>query len=132
VTKDVEVVLAMEEGNLQRLVAAAKAAGLQPVAPVDIEALTQPGLLEQWHNEKGMPAFSLYSPDMAATVMGTLIKPMVPYAKLHRAASLVRLGLLRVPVASIDHLVAMKTGTGRGKDLIDIEELRKIQAGTRA
>jgi len=132
VTMGVDVVLAMEEGNLKRLVAAAKAAGLRPVAPVDLEALTQPGLLEQWHNEKGMLAFSLYSPDQVATVMDILIKPVVPYADLRRAASLVGLGPLRIPVASIDHLIAMKAGTGRSKDLIDIEELRKIQAGTRA
>jgi hypothetical protein len=122
----------MEEGNLKRLVAATKAAGLRPVAPVDIEALTHPGLLEQWHNEKGMLAFSLYSPDQVATAMNILIKPVVPYADLRRGASLVGLGPLRIPVASIDHLIAMKTGTGRGKDLIDIEELRKIQAGTKA
>ena len=50
----------------------------------------------------------------------------------HRAASLVGLGPLRIPVACIDHLIAMTTGTGSGKDLIDIEELRKGQAGTRA
>lgn len=34
-----------------------------------------------------------------------------------------------IPVASIDHLIAMKTGTGRGKDKIDIEELQKLKAG---
>ena len=132
VPMDIDVVLAMEKGNLKRLVAAAKVAGLRPVAPVDTKALTQPGLLEQWHNEEGMPAFSLHSPDQVATVMDILIKPVVPYGDLRRAASLVGLGPLRVPVASIDHLMAMKTGTGRGKDLIDIEELRKIQAGTQA
>jgi len=30
-------------------------------------------------------------------------------------------------VASIEHLIAMKSCTGRSKDQIDIEELRKIQ-----
>ena len=30
-------------------------------------------------------------------------------------------------VASIEHLIAMKTGTGCSKDVLDIEELRKIQ-----
>jgi hypothetical protein len=89
-------------------------------------------LLEQWHNEKGVLAFSLYSLDQVATAINILIKPVVPYADLRRTTSLVGLGPLRVPVASIDHLMAMKTDTGRGKDLIDIEELRKIQAGTRA
>ena len=41
---------------------------------------------------------------------------------------LIEIGPLQVPVASIEHLITVKTGTGRGKDAIDIEELRKIQA----
>ena len=39
---------------------------------------------------------------------------------------------LKVPIASIGHLIAMKTDTGRSKDAIDIDELRKIQAETRS
>jgi hypothetical protein len=46
---------------------------------------------------------------------------------MKRDAVRVAVGLLMVPIASIDYLVAMKTGTGRSKDLIDIDELRKIQ-----
>ncbi|MFA7269399.1 MAG: hypothetical protein WC073_08655 [Sterolibacterium sp.] len=30
---------------------------------------------------------------------------------------------------TIEHLLVMKTGTGRSKHQIDIEELRKVQAG---
>lgn len=41
----------------------------------------------------------------------------------------VKVGNLAVPIASISHLIEMKTGTGRGKDAIDIEALRKIQMG---
>lgn len=55
---------------------------------------------------------------------------MVPFADLKRDAVIVDIGPLKVPVASINHLIVMKTGTGRGKDVIDIEELRKIQAGS--
>lgn len=59
-----------------------------------IESLANSSLLDQWHREKGMLAFSLRSPDA---------------------------------VASIEHLIAMKSGTGRNKDQIDIEELKKLQ-----
>jgi hypothetical protein len=47
---------------------------------------------------------------------------------MKRDAVQVPVGPLTVPVASIDHLIAMKTSTGRGKDRIDIEELLKIRA----
>lgn len=129
VTMDVDVVLAMEENNLQRFIAGARATGLRPVMPVDIESLANLELLQQWHREKGMLAFGLHHPAGMATVIDVLITPTVPYAELRRDAVIIDVGPLKIPVASIDHLIAMKTGTGRSKDQIDIDELRKIQAG---
>lgn len=128
-TMDVDIVLAMTSENLARFIDAAKAAGLTPVIPVDIGALAQPEQIEQWHREKGMLAFGLRHPDAMATVIDVLVRPAVPFEALRQEAKLVSIGNLTVPIASIDHLIVMKTGTGRSKDLIDIEELRKIQAG---
>ena len=60
--------------------------------------------------------------------MDILVKPVIPFDDLRRDATMIEVGSISIPVASIAHLIAMKTGTGRSKDLIDIEELRKIQA----
>lgn len=73
-------------------------------------------------------ASGLRGPQAMATVMDILVRPAVPFADLRRDATLIGVGPISVPVALIEHLIAMKTGTGRNKDLIDIEELRKIQA----
>ncbi len=129
VTMDVDVVLAMDEANLDRFIAAAEAAGLRPTVPVPIGSLRQPALIDQWHREKGMLAFSLRSPDAVATVIDVLVKPKVPYADLRRDAIIIEVGPHGIPVASIDHLIEMKTGTGRGKDAVDIEALKKLKAG---
>ncbi len=129
VTMDVDVVLAMDAGNLERFIAAARGAGLRPTISVPIESLARPELIEQWHREKGMLAFSLRGAEAQATVLDVLVKPVVPYAHLRRDALAVEMGTARVPVASIPHLIAMKTGTGRGKDQIDIDELQKLMAG---
>jgi hypothetical protein len=129
VTMDVDVVLAMDRQNLSRFIECAKAAGLRPTIPVQIEALTKPELIEQWYREKGMLAFSLRSTEALATVIDVLVKPVVAFEDLKRDATHVKIGALNVPVASIAHLIKMKTGTGRSKDMIDIEELQKIQAG---
>jgi hypothetical protein len=131
-TMDVDVVLSMDDNNLRRFIDAAKAVGLQPTIPVPIEALAQPELIEQWHREKGMLAFSLRSPEAQATVIDVLVRPVVPYAALRDAAVMIDTGPYRIPVASIDHLIAMKTGTGRGKDAIDIEALMKLRNGASA
>lgn len=66
---------------------------------------------------------------MKATVLDVLLKPVVPYVDLRRDASMVEVGSARVPVASIPHLIAIKTGTGRGKDQIDIDELNELMPG---
>ena len=42
----------------------------------------QPELIEQWHREKGMLAFSLRGAEAQATVLDVLVKPVVPYADL--------------------------------------------------
>lgn len=128
VTLDVDVVLAMDEANLQRFIAAARAAGMRPGIPVPLEALARPELIEQWHREKGMLAFSLRTNEARALTLDVLVKPVVPFAQLRRDATMVKIGSFEVPVASIAHLIEMKSGTGRSKDMLDIEELRKFQS----
>ena len=128
VTMDVDVVLAMVPDNLRRFIDSAKAAGLRPVIPVPIDSLANPDLIEEWHREKGMLAFALRGPDMLSTVIDVLVRPLVSFDDLKRDAVLIPVGSLTVPIASIEHLILMKTGTGRGKDAIDVDELRKLQA----
>ena len=128
VTMDVDVVLAMEELNLQRFISAANSAGLRPTIPVPIDSLAQPVLIDQWFREKGMLAFSLRGIETKATVIDILVKSVVPFFQLKRDATIIKVGSLDIPVASVAHLIEMKTGTGRTKDILDIEELRKIQA----
>ena len=128
VTMDVDVVLAMDAGNLGKFIEVVRKNKLRPTIPVSLDSLAQPELIEQWYREKGMLAFSLRGQETMATVMNVLVRPVIPYADLRRAATIVEVGPIQIPVASIEHLITMKTGTGRSKDLIDIEELRKIQA----
>lgn len=127
-TLDVDVVLAMDDENLQRFLSVARTAGLRPTMPVQLDSLTQPALIEQWYREKGMLAFSVRGTETVAAVLDILVRPGISFADLRHDAKMVEIGPISIPVASIEHLIAMKTGTGRNKDLIDIEELRKIQA----
>jgi hypothetical protein len=126
-TMDVDVVLAMNPENLSRFIACAKNAGLHPTIPVPIESLSHPDLLDQWYREKNMLAFSLRSAEAQATVIDILVRPAVAFDTLRRDAVTINVGRHAIPVASIEHLITLKTGTGRHKDEIDIEELEKIR-----
>lgn len=126
-TMDVDVVLAMDDGNLDRFVACAKAANLRPVLPIGLDTLRDAAQIDRWHAEKGLLAFALRGPDAVATVIDVLVRPVVPFEELKRNAVTKRIGPLSIDVAGIGDLIRMKTGTGRSKDALDIEELRKIQ-----
>ena len=128
VTMDVDVVLARDDANLSRFIACARAANLKPVLPISIDALRDPALIDQWHREKGMLSFALREPDLMATVIDVLVRPLVPFEVLKRNAVNKLAGRLTIPVAGIDDLIALKTGTGRSKDAVDVEELRKLKA----
>lgn len=129
VTMDVDVVLAMEPQNIERFIAGAKAAGLKPVMPVAIESLACADLLGQWQREKGLLAFGLQGADAQATMLDVLIAPTVPYADLRRDAVMINVGTYQIPVASIDHLIALKSDTGRSRDVLDIAALNKLRNG---
>lgn len=101
----------------------------QPVIAADIGSSARPEWLDQCHREKGMLAFGLRRPEGMATLIDVPIRPVVPFEQLRREAVSVAVGPPKIPAASSDHLIAMKTGTGRDKDKVDIEELRKLKAG---
>ena len=58
-TMDVDLVLAMDEGNLHRFLNAATRLKLKPSLPVPLEALCDAKQLDAWVREKHLIAFSL-------------------------------------------------------------------------
>lgn len=66
-TFDVDLVLAMDDDNLVRFIEAAKQKGLVPSIPVPIDSLRNAVQIDQWHREKGMLAFALREPQVAAS-----------------------------------------------------------------
>jgi len=126
-TMDVDVVLASNDENLAKFIDCASSANIKPVLPIPIDSLRDAALIDQWHREKGMPVFALRGPDMMATVIDVLVRPVVSFDELKRNALTKRIGPLSILVACIDDLISLKTGTGRSKDLVDIDELRKIK-----
>ena len=126
-TANVDVALAMDTVNVQRFLSVAQFFGLSPTLPVEPDALAQPEVIEQWYREKEMRVFGLRGPTAAEAIINVLVRPIVPYADLRRDAAMIDIGPIIIPVASIEHLIAMKTEAGRSQDLTDIEELRKIQ-----
>ena len=128
-TFDVDLVLAMNDDNLARFIDVANRFELAPGIPVPIESLRNPELMEQWHREKNLLAFSLREPQAGGGVIDVLLRPDVPFDKLLTDSVPGDLFEHEVRVASIDDLLTMKRSSGRSKDQLDIEALEKIKRG---
>ena len=131
-TMDVDLVLAMDDANLDRFIETAKRLGLRPMLPVPIESLKNAALLDQWHREKNMLAFSLRPERPEDAVVDVLIRPTAGYAQMAAEAVCMDVGGVPIPVASIRHLIEMKSGAGRDIDRFDIDALQRLNGDDHA
>jgi predicted nucleotidyltransferase len=123
-TMDVDLVLAMNEGNLRCFLKAATRLRLKPVLPVQLEALCDSRQLDTWIDEKHLIAFSLQSTSPNLPTVDIIVRPAVPFERMYRNRIDKDIGGVRLSLASIDDLIALKTGTGRKQDVSDIEALK--------
>src|SRR5262245_30832295 len=66
-TADVDVVLDLERGNLERALAALAGLGYRPRAPVELIEFADAAKRTAWARDKGMTVFSLFSAEHPAT-----------------------------------------------------------------
>ena len=126
-TMDVDLVLAMDESNLRRFMAAAQTLQLHPTLPVKLEALCNAAQLDEWVREKHMIAFCLRPPSKTAPSIDIIVRPKVSFETMYRNRIEKDIGGIQFKVASIDDLIALKTGTGRNQDASDIVALNKVK-----
>ena len=128
-TYDIDIALAMYEDNLTSFIGLARQLSLAPVMPVPLDALKNAALIDQWHREKGMPAFALRETAPGGLVIDVLVRPEVGFTQLAERAAKVMLQGYAVLIASVADLITMKRAAARPKDQIDIIALEKIQRG---
>jgi len=127
-TMDVDLIIALDDENLSRFGKAAQRLGLKPVVPATLTDLGDAAKVRSWIEEKHMLAFALRPPGRADPTIDLLMQPSVPFADAYARRVEKDLGRVRVPIACVDDLIALKTGTGRVKDESDISALRALQA----
>jgi hypothetical protein len=123
-TADVDLVLDLSTESAQAAVLALTAAGYRPLAPVDPIALADPEQRREWQTARNMQVFSFWDSSNTRPTVDIILSPEVPFDELWAAAAVVSLGGHEVHVASIEHLIRMKSAAGRPQDLADIERLR--------
>jgi predicted nucleotidyltransferase len=124
-TADVDLILAMDEPNLHRALAALKALDYRPRAPVEMDRFASPTDRNDWVQTKGMTVFSLFSPTHPATEVDLFVQPPLDLSESFSQAVSREIspGLLAT-FCSVEDLIKLKTLAGRPRDLEDIRQLR--------
>lgn len=126
-TADLDVVIELTSESAEAALTALGAIGLRPTLPVRAADFADAEIRRGWIRDKGMRVFSLHDPQNPFRHVDLFVEYPLPFEDLWTSATRVAIGDLSVPVASIDHLIAMKTEAGRPRDIEDIEALREIQ-----
>jgi len=125
-TMDVDLMLALDAGNLAAFTRAAESLRMQPVLPVSLKDFADPAMLRRWIDEKHMLAFALRPEEASAPTVDILVQPRVSFDDAWARRVEKDLAGIRVHLAHIDDLIALKTGTGRQRDASDIAALERL------
>lgn len=126
-TMDVDLVVALDAPNIGAAFDAFTTLDLVPVAPVKWEDARDPETLRRWRREKNMIVFAVRPRIGVGPTVDCLIDPAIPFADLARNMVAKAVGAVRIPVASIDDLIALKRAAGRAIDLADVEALLRVK-----
>jgi len=129
-TMDVDLVVALDPGNLNAFLAVVAALKLRPVAPVNLNDMLDPVQRQKWLKEKNMLVIALRPPEIQGPTVDILIEPPVDIeAALARKVWRDVQGV-RIPLISVEDLIHLKEKSGRAQDLSDIDHLRRLAGKT--
>jgi hypothetical protein len=127
VTNDLDLVVSLEPANIIAALHALDCIGFRPKIPVTPEQFADQALRESWVRDKNMVVFQLWSDDHLRTPIDIFV--MEPFPFPEEAARAIHQEIypgVIAPFVSLPTLLAMKHRANRARDLLDIENLRKL------
>lgn len=125
-TRDLDLVIGFEPGNVAKACNALAGVGLRPRLPVTFEDFADPAKREEWFRHRNMQVFPLWDPANPERSVDVFVHEPLNFAELSKEAVVKDLDGVPIRIASIEHLIAMKQISGRRRDIDDIEALRQI------
>ncbi|MDP2827365.1 MAG: nucleotidyl transferase AbiEii/AbiGii toxin family protein [Sulfuricellaceae bacterium] len=126
-TMDIDLMLAMDTENLEAFCRAADSLGMTPLLPVTMKDFANPITLQRWVDERNLLSFSFRSQESSAPTVDILVHPKVAFDMAWARHLEKDLGSIHIRLAHIDDLIALKTGTGRQRDMSDVAALERLK-----
>lgn len=125
-TMDVDLVIALDAGNIAKLAGLAKELGLYPNVPVKLEDLADANKREALLAEKNLIALSLISSTPVTPTVDIVIHHPLDFQKAFAKAVQRDISGTPVMLACIEDMIALKKAAGRAQDLSDITHLERF------
>lgn len=124
-TKDVDVVVRLVPGNIERAFAVLADLGYRPLVPVTAAQFADAPTREGWIRDKGMQVLQFWSDVHRETPVDMFVQEPFDFEGEFRRSLAKSLGQIEVRFVTIPTLIRMKQAADRPQDRIDIEYLRK-------
>jgi len=128
-TADLDVVIDLDPEACKTVMHKLTSIGYRPRPPVEAVDFADEVKRKEWIEDKGMKVFSLWDPSNQLPVLDVFVEYPLDFEELVQESNSTDLGIVTAPIASIEHLIEMKTGTGREKDQQDILRLDERRKG---
>ena len=127
-TKDLDLVVQLDEANLSKALTVLDNLGYKPVIPVSSKAFANPEIRKNWVEEKGMVVYQLFSEKHETVPIDIFVTEPFDFAKENAEAVIKSVeGGPDVPFVSIPTLIDLKKASNRPEDRVDIERLSEIK-----
>jgi hypothetical protein len=126
-TADIDVVIDLAPEQAAKAIDALLNLGFKASAPVDPRLFSNEGVRRRWRDQSGMLVLSFWDPQHHCPTVDIFADYPMDFDLLCKDAVRVWLSGTPVPVASIEHLIAIKRAAGRPKDLDDAARLVDLQ-----
>jgi hypothetical protein len=125
-TMDVDLVLALDDGNVDAFLQCARDLALQPQAPVPLESLRDPEQRKSWIDDKHLIAFALTG-QVGVPTVDVLLKHSLDLDTALGRGIVQTVEGVPVRVAAIEDMITLKQNTGRRQDQDDVEHLVRLR-----
>ena len=127
-TADVDVLLALDEENLEKMTRLMHSLNYVERLPVQLKELSDPKKVEEYFEQKGMTAYTFLSNNRERIDVDVLAGKSLSFDEYENREVLLDIDEgVTVPVISIDDLLALKKEANRAKDLEDIRVLLELK-----
>ena len=125
-TVDLDIMVDLEESNLVKLIKVMENLNYTPRVPVKPIDFTDLKNREVWIKEKGAVVFTFIDLKDPVKHIDIFLKNPVDFELAYHARKVHTLKDIKINVASVEDLIAMKELSGRPRDIEDIVHLKKV------